>query len=345
MKHIGVVSHLRLPDLPTELKRYALFFDEVQIVSMTPEAIREKNKFFDAQVAAEIDYLYENGFLKEGVFDLKSTEGLPPELAAQYALNAHRIAVANEYMDRTREISTRMSELLEMIGEWKETGEDPAPLIALYNKLAELSARGLVEGIKAFPQSARQVAMNLSLFEGQSAVCLGELDYRSAGDNPGPVTPDTIYEIAVSGMPVPDLTSWEDIIALKADSQNQRKLRAFHVWVSDMGKSGQTKAEMTDRIEWLKEEYLDALKVAKMKHYPSVLKCMVVGSMGLIENAVKFKLTDMAKGFSRWRGRGRSCWRRRGKRRGANCLILWKWIRRCGDGQGQGRSEDLFGPA
>ena len=41
MKHIGVVSHLRLPDLPTELKRYALFFDEVQIVGMDLEEVKK----------------------------------------------------------------------------------------------------------------------------------------------------------------------------------------------------------------------------------------------------------------------------------------------------------------
>jgi hypothetical protein len=296
MKHIGVVSHLRLPDLPTELKRYALFFDEVQIVGMDSEGIRKKTKFVDAQAAAEIEYLYEKGFLKEGVFDLKSTDGLPAELAKQYQVNAYKIKIAGEYMDHVRDATPRMSQLLEMIEEWKAAGQDPEPLIGLYNRLGALVAEGLVKGVEELPLSARQIAMNLTMFEGQKAVCLGELDYRSAGDDAGPATPDTIYELAVDGIPIPELTSWEDILALKADPESQHKLRGFHIWVSDMSKTGQTRAELTDRVEYYKAEYVKALKNARMKHYPGILKCLLVGSAALIENAAKFKITDLAKG-------------------------------------------------
>ncbi len=108
----------------------------------------------------------------------------------------------------------------------------------------------------------------------------------------GVVTSDLIYEIALTGLPIPDLTSWEDILAFKADKANQHRLRAFHIWVSDVSKTNQTRAEITDRIEYLTQEYVDSL----IKHYRGVLKCFAVGSAALAENMLKLKFKDIAEG-------------------------------------------------
>jgi hypothetical protein len=295
MKHIGVTSHFRLPDLAAELKRYALFFDEVQIAGMNLERIREKTKAVDDQVAAEIEFLYERGFLKEGVIDVKSTKGLPTETAERYALNVMKMQIAGRYMKSSLDLLGSMKQLVEMIKDCRAKAEDETPLIALHNRFARSLATGMVEATKGLPLSARHVAMNLSLFADQAAVCLGDLDYQITDESSESASAEAIYEIAVEGLPIPDRTSWDDILAFKADHANQHRLRAFHVWVSDMSKAGQTRAEMTDKIEYLKQEYTDALRIAKMKCYPGVVKCLVVGSAGLIENVVKFRLVDIAR--------------------------------------------------
>jgi hypothetical protein len=261
---------------------------------MDLESVREKYRFIDTQSQAELEFLYDKQFLKEGVLDVKSVEGLPSELAIQYATNVTKIGVSNEYMVHAREINVKMQDTLVMIKEWEAQGEDTTPLVALYNEFARLSAIALVEGVKGLPLSDRLVALNLSIFDNQKAVCLGELDYRSAGDGAGSVTPDLIYEVAVSGIPIPDLTSWEDILDLKADKAKQHRLQAFHIWVADICKTEQTKADIADRIEFLTREYSEALTAAKLKHYPGLLKCIVVGGAALVENIAKFKLKDAA---------------------------------------------------
>jgi len=53
---------------------------------------------------------------------------------------------------------------------------------------------------------------------------------------------------------------------------------------------------MTEKIEYLKQEYIGALNVAKIRHYPGVLKCLVVGTASLVENLAKFRLRDLAEG-------------------------------------------------
>jgi hypothetical protein len=272
MKHIGVVSHLRLPELPTELKRYALFFDEVQIVGMDLEEVRKKYRFLTEQEQLEIDFLYNSNFLVEGKLNLHSAANLPPDAAKVYLSNAAKMRIAGEYMEADNNIATHMQPLIQMIDEWEEQGQDSTPLKVLYNKFAEMSAVALVRGLNSFPLAARQIAMNLSLFENQKAACIGELDYRSAGDDAGPATPDTIYEIAVNDLPVPELTPWQEILAFKSDKENQKRLLAFHVWVSDISKNNLSKAEITDKIKHLKQEYTEALNVAKMKHYPGIFK-------------------------------------------------------------------------
>jgi len=183
-----------------------------------------------------------------------------------------------------------------MIDEGQKQGEDITLLKTLYDKLAELSAIAMVEGLKSFPYYARLVAMNLSLFENQKAVCIGDLDYGLAVDDAGAATQDSIYEIAVNGLPIPELSSWQDILAFKSENANQRRLLAFHVWVSDMSKTNQTRAEMTDKIEYLKQEYIHALNVAKINHYPGIFKGFVVGTAALVENCAKFRLQELAKG-------------------------------------------------
>jgi hypothetical protein len=263
---------------------------------MSVEEVRKKYRFLDEQAAAEIEFLYDAGFLAEGRFDLHSASGLRIELAQEYLVNAAKIGIASQYLEKANDIMKHMQLLLQMMGEWEEQGQDTTPLKVLYNKFAEFSAIAMVEGLKSFPHSARLVAMNLSLFDSQKAVCIGELEYRSAGDNAGAVTQDSIYEIAVNGLPIPELTSWQEILAFKKEKENQQRLRAFHVWVSDMSKSDQTRAEMTEKIEYLKQEYLDALNVAKIRHYPGVLKCLLVRTASLVENLAKFRLKDLAEG-------------------------------------------------
>jgi len=296
MKHIGVVSHLRLPDLPAELKRYAFFFDEVQIVGMSLEEARKKYHFLDPQAAAEIEFLYGARFLAEGKLELHSASSLKSDLAREYLVTAAKTGIAAQYLEKTYEIDKMMQDVLQLIREGKEQGQDTGPLVTLYNKFAEFSAIAMVEGLKAFPLSARQVALNLSLYENQKAVCIGELEYRSAGEDAGAVSQDTIYEIAVDGLPIPELTSWQEILEFKDQTEIQQRLLAFHVWVSDISKVGLTKVDMTDKIGHLKNEYIEALKVAKKSHYPGFFRCLLVGTAALVENCAKFRGKDLAEG-------------------------------------------------
>lgn len=95
MKHIGAVSHARVPDLSSGLKRYALFFDEIQIVGIGPDNLGKMKRFVDAQSIDELAYLDDAGLLaKDKISAACSLAGLTDLTRIPYNASALRIAIA-----------------------------------------------------------------------------------------------------------------------------------------------------------------------------------------------------------------------------------------------------------
>jgi hypothetical protein len=295
MNHVGVVSHARLPELPSLLKRYALFFDQIRIVGVGPENLARMDRFVGPDRMAELVYLYEAGILAEGKITAHSLKGVASEDSRKIIENALQLLVAERQLDQVDDITGLLQLLMEEINSSVQRGEDTRPLIEAYNALAKALAECVVEGTYALPLSARQVALDLTVYENVQAACIEELDYRSAGDAPHrSADADTIYEIAVEGIPMLEESAWQDILAFKASPEARQRLLAFHIWVSELAKGGLSYAEAQEKLTYLKQEYVDAISRAKLQWRRSMLRCFVVAVPAALESMVKLKFKEMA---------------------------------------------------
>lgn len=296
MKHIGVVSHLRMPTISSNLKKYALFLDEIQIVGVSSERLQSLRQFVDSDTLSEMEYLYEVGVVSEGKLKARNSADLDAASAEEYLENLSKLNEAKLKLEVAGRLNAIMNSLLDEVSRVTKEGGDPSELIETYNEYARSSAESLVGGIHKLPLSARQVAIDLRLFENTNAVVLEELDYRSAGDRPARVA-DTgaLYEIIVEGLPIPDdRVPWEDIVAFRNDALSKKRLLALRVWIANCSKTSLAYHEAKDLIQHLKNEYIEAMKFAKIKHRPSVLRSLIVGTAAMMENCIKFRWEKIA---------------------------------------------------
>jgi hypothetical protein len=294
MNHVGVVSHARLAELPSLLKRYALLFDQIQIVGLGPENLGNMERFVTRDCMAELDYLYDAGILAEGKIKVRSLKGVASEDSRKIIENALQLLVAQRQLEKVDDITGLLQLLMEEIKSSDQRKEDTRQLVGVYNALVRLVAECAVDGTHALPLSARQVALELTVYENMQAVCIEELDYRSAGDKPSrAANADTIYEIAVGGIPMLEGSAWQEIMEFKASSDARQRLLRFHIWVSDLAKGGLSYAEAQDKLAYLKQEYVDAIARAKLQWRWSMLRCFVTAVPGAVEAFFHAKFKEM----------------------------------------------------
>jgi hypothetical protein len=131
---------------------------------------------------------------------------------------------------------------------------------------------------------------------GIDALCVGDIFRDSANGNVDrPATRETLYEIIIDEMAVPDEhVPWEEILSFRADATAQQQLRMLRLWVSDVAKGELTHAEAADKIAYLKSEYRECLKHAELRFGMSTIRTLVVGAAELVENLVKLRLKSLA---------------------------------------------------
>jgi hypothetical protein len=269
MKYIGVGSATILRPSIAKLKRYALLFDKFELLGA-------KTDRFAEDVAgvfrghAELSFLEEAGllsFCNHNVLDEADTSLWTSQEVDSF------VEDVKKYLDHT---------MVPVVGELK---------------LASSKGMGVrSEGLKRWNAShgmlvARFLGAVLRRF-GTNATCI-ETHFGMSVDRQ--VTRSGLYEIIIDGVPIPDeVIPWEDLLSFRSEDRSQQQLRALRLWVSEMANGKLTYAEAADKIEYLKEEYRSHMKGAGINAGTSVLKTVVVATAELIENALKFKLKEVA---------------------------------------------------
>jgi hypothetical protein len=138
---------------------------------------------------------------------------------------------------------------------------------------------------------SRVTAANMRL-KGIDAVYLDSTDGKNVDRKAGK---DQLFEIILDDLHIPHETvPWADVFDFRSDPTSQQQLRALRLWIADMSKGNLTYSEAVDKVEYLKDEYRSHMKGAGIKTANAFIKALVVGGAEVIENALKFRLKNLA---------------------------------------------------
>jgi hypothetical protein len=105
----------------------------------------------------------------------------------------------------------------------------------------------------------------------------------------------TTVNIALDCFPCPDEScSWQDILDFKAELSN--KLWDFRRFLELLATKPRSESEIRDDIEWMLNEYTNAMKIHHLKSSQSFFEVYVIPAIELAEDLVKFNWSKIAKG-------------------------------------------------
>ncbi|MFB9080576.1 hypothetical protein ACFFLS_20795 [Flavobacterium procerum] len=96
-------------------------------------------------------------------------------------------------------------------------------------------------------------------------------------------------------LPVPDENvSWQQIIDCRSDPDSAARFTALRVWMQDISRQDYTRHEISERIDYLLNEYKMHLKFHKLKYAHSGMRIFVAAAADIIENVVKLNIGKIA---------------------------------------------------
>ena len=111
------------------------------------------------------------------------------------------------------------------------------------------------------------------------------------------VTKSDVLRIIIENIPIPhELTPWENIFEFKNNSDNIGKFAGLKIWINKVVATGNTIQEAKDELEYLLYQYQKSLDIHKIKYNRGFLQSIIVGTAELLENAVRLKFSNIAKG-------------------------------------------------
>ena len=109
-------------------------------------------------------------------------------------------------------------------------------------------------------------------------------------------TPEEVLSVTNIEFPaITNTTSWEQIIEFKNDEDSYLKYLRLVNWANTVAKKNYSVGELTDYIQYIKAEYLDALKLHKLKYELKTFQVFLNFTAELIEKLIKIKLLDIVK--------------------------------------------------
>jgi hypothetical protein len=109
---------------------------------------------------------------------------------------------------------------------------------------------------------------------------------------------EPILRILLQNIPQPDHTvSWDHILEFKADPSTRAKYYALINWVNDISKTVMTASEIEERLQYLLHDYKEQYRIHKLKQKAGKIELCVCGIVGIVENLVKLKWSEIAKTF------------------------------------------------
>lgn len=150
----------------------------------------------------------------------------------------------------------------------------------------------------SYEAAARFCALSLNNQENQPDFISVPLIKRLTIPSEDKITQSDVLRIIIENIPIPnDTTPWESIFEFKKDPDNQGKFAGLKLWVNKVLKSEYSLQETKDELQHLIYQYQKSLDIHKIKYQKGVFQSIIVGTAELLENTVRLKFSNIAKGL------------------------------------------------
>lgn len=262
---IGVDDQtMTLGTSPSYYKRHILFYDQLLLIHSTSAIRRWRDGSFRPkcrQNADEMEYLLETPYF------------LSPE-----KLGDIQVGLAAVYSLRNAEARLRkaLPEKAGLIG--------PHPEFSRFQKLREsLFTRLVAETLTGV---------------GRPAISAHVIPKCAAGASSPMLVAGEVIRLAIDRVMIPDeRTSWEDILALKADRDLQDRARKLRLWAIKAAKNETSLAVVDEQIADLLADYERFLRTHRLKYSYMTLGAVITEGAGMLEDLLKLRLGKVAGRF------------------------------------------------
>lgn len=281
------VRELHALELEKRLKRQALLFDKIGIYDWEPES----------ESIQSINWLIEQQVL------FKVSDEIKPEFykIASSEVGAYLLGMKNSRRELLKELLQDKRWFKKLENEIKKIPESdmhfaiPKAKSALQNLAQEVDNYKrkyyrYTERLMSF--YLRISAMQMEMLDNVSAIpLLSFADYS----NEIPITRrNNVIEVVINKLPLPSATTpWEAILDYRNDNDTQKSLRALRNWMRNIASKDLPAREIEDELESLMDEFDNHMKLHKLKADTEVLQTLVKAPLGLIENLLRVKPTQI----------------------------------------------------
>lgn len=303
---IGIKSLFTMILNPS-MKRELLMFDKVGIPDYSQASNMLPDYFRD-----EYDLLLDRGLIFEAEDPvLEISNNLEERVhIAEKALRTFKEGGTEYDTKQIQQVTDDIHQMLELfkskkkIKQIRETESNSIiSSIAIDNLKAQgiLTRFGYLEGeflsyFIEFESWARTISILLREIKGVKAFPILALETNYL-EKPEPEKADVI-SIVLNALPIPnESTSWEQILDYRNDSDAISNFLALRDWMNDVAKAKLSQDEIEDKLRYLIDRYQRYIKLHEMKVDTGVLETIVVASAEFLENLMKFKWGEIAKGL------------------------------------------------
>lgn len=107
-----------------------------------------------------------------------------------------------------------------------------------------------------------------------------------------------VIQIVINALPIPnELTSWQDILEFRNDTESYGRFLALRNWMSDISRQNLTLSEVEEKLEYLLYQYQKHLELHKIKTRKGTLEAIVISSAEFLEDLANKKFSKLAKGL------------------------------------------------
>ncbi|MGM9508205.1 hypothetical protein ACS5NO_10770 [Larkinella sp. GY13] len=111
-----------------------------------------------------------------------------------------------------------------------------------------------------------------------------------------PTLTSTVLSVLLKKFPIATAdVDLEKFIEFKSDSDTQLKLARLKEWVLEISKKNYNEKEIEQKVDYLLREYVNLLKIHRLKYDLGTIESIVTVSLDVIENIVKINFSKAAK--------------------------------------------------
>ncbi len=133
---------------------------------------------------------------------------------------------------------------------------------------------------------------------GQPAISAYTVPRIARGATSSSLVAGDVIRLAIDKVMIPDeSTSWEDILALKADKDLQERARKLRLWAVKIAKSENSIALAEEHVADLLADYERFLRAHRLKYGYTTLEAVITQSAEFLEDLLKLRVAKLASRF------------------------------------------------